>query len=99
MYYALRSIFGEGILFILCTTQYFRGVDTIHTMHYVVFSRSGYYLYYALCSIFGEWILFILCTTQYLRGVDTFCTMPTQYFREVDAFYTVYFAVFSRGGY
>ena len=27
----LRSNFGGWILFILCTTQYFRGVDTIYT--------------------------------------------------------------------
>ena len=26
LYYALRGIFGGWILFILCTTQYFRGV-------------------------------------------------------------------------
>ena len=99
LYYVLRSVFGEQILFVQCTTQYFRGVDTICTMHYavfsgvdtictmhyVVFSGGGYYLYYALRSIFGGWILFILCTTQYFRGVNTI--------------YTMHYAVFSGGGY
>ena len=46
-------------LFILCTAQYFRGVDTIYTMHHVVFSGGGYGVYYALRSIFGGWILSI----------------------------------------
>ena len=54
VYYALRSIFGGWILFMLCTTQYFRGMDTIYTMYYdVVFLGGEYYLYYALRSIFG----------------------------------------------
>ena len=38
IYYALRGIFGGRILIILCTTKYFRGVDTLYTMHYVIFS-------------------------------------------------------------
>ena len=83
LYFALRSIFGGWILFVLCTTknfrgwilfvkcttQYFRGVDTICNMHYAVFSGGRYYLYHDLRSIFGGWILFILCTTQYFRGL------------------------------
>ena len=40
------------MLFILCTTQYFRVVDTFYTMHYAVFSRGGCYLYHTLRSIF-----------------------------------------------
>ena len=69
--------------------QYFRGADTISTMHYAVFSGDGYYLYYALavfsgdgyyfyyalCSIFGGWILFLLCTMQYIRREDNFYAM------------------------
>ena len=61
LYYALRSIFGGRILFILCITQYFREVDTIFTMQYAVFSGDEYYLYYALRSIF--------------RGADIIYTM------------------------
>ena len=53
LYYALRTDFGEWMLFILCITQYVRGVDTIYTMHYAVFSGGGYYLFYTLRSIFG----------------------------------------------
>ena len=41
LYFALRSIFGGWILSILCATQCFRGVDTIYTIHYVVFSGDG----------------------------------------------------------
>ena len=100
LYYALRSNFSGLILFILCTTQYirgmmntillctaqyFRGVDTIYTMPYAVFLVSEYYLYNTLRSIFGGWILFILCTMQYFRWVDTI--------------YTMHYAVFSGGGY
>ena len=38
----------------------FRGVDTIYTMHYAVYSGGEYNIYYALRSIFRGWILFIL---------------------------------------
>ena len=75
LYYALRILFRGWILFVLCTTQYFQGVDTICTMHYAVFSVGGYNLYYALCSIFRRWILFVLCSTQYFQEVDTICFM------------------------
>ena len=37
---ALCSTFGGCILFILGTTQYFRGLDIVYTMHYAVFSVS-----------------------------------------------------------
>ena len=108
-YYALRSIFEGRIPFILCTTQYFSRVKYYSSMHNAVLTGSGDYLYYALRSIFGQWILiilclrsifgewfmFILCTTQYFRG--RICT--TQCFRRVDSIYTMYYAVFSRGGY
>ena len=64
--YTLRSIFGEWIIFVLYTRQYFREVDIVYTMnyetfsgvkyfytkHYVVFSGGKYYLYYALRCIF-----------------------------------------------
>ena len=73
--YALQSIFGEWRLFILCTTQYFRGVD--------------YNLYYVLRSIFEGRILFILCTTQYFRGVDTIHTMHFVVFQR-SGFYLYY---------
>ena len=46
IYQALRSIFRGPTLFILCTTQNFRGMDTICTMHYTVFSwvdTKGYW--------------------------------------------------------
>ena len=79
LYYALRSIFGGWILFVvctshsfwgwilfvLCTLQYFQRVNIVCTMHYAVFSGGGYYLYYALCSIFRGRILFVLFITQY----------------------------------
>ena len=52
LYYALPSIFGGWILYILCITQYIREADTIYTMYYVEFSGGGNYLYYALRSIF-----------------------------------------------
>ena len=66
-YYALRSILGGKTLFILWTTLYFRGVnsilkmyyaavfsgvDTVYTKHYVIFPGDEYYLYYALRKIF-----------------------------------------------
>ena len=88
LYDAPRSVFGVCILFILCTTQNFWGLDTIHTMDYAgfsggryeVFSGCGYDLYYALRSIFGGSRIFILCTTQYFRRVDTICTMYHEVF-------------------
>ena len=43
--------------------EVFWAVDTILTMHYVIFSGGGYYSYYALSSIFREWVIFIVCTT------------------------------------
>jgi len=112
-YYALRGIFVEWILFILCTSQYFRGVDPICTMHYAVFSGDGYYLYYALDSIFGGWILLyhplrsifrgwillILFSTQYFGEWTLFILCTTQYFRRVDTIYTMYYAVFAGSGY
>ena len=39
----VRSIFTGWILPILYTTQYFRSVDTIYTIHYAVFLGGGYY--------------------------------------------------------
>ena len=37
LYYTLRIIFWGWILFILCNTQYLRGVNNIYTINYVVF--------------------------------------------------------------
>ena len=54
LYAALRSIFWGWTLFILCTTYYFRGVDTIYIMHYVVFSAGGYILYQGLRNIHAD---------------------------------------------
>ena len=73
------------MLFIPCTTQYFWVVDTIYTMHYVVFLGGGFYIYYALRSIFGGRMLYILCTTHHFRVVDTR--------------YTIQYAVFLDGGF
>ena len=53
----------------------FRGVDTINTIHYAVFSVGQEYLFHALSSIFGGSILFLRCTTQYFRRIDTICMM------------------------
>ena len=52
LYHALDSIFGGWILFILCSTQYIRVVDTIYTMHHAVFSGGDtiYTMYYAIFS-------------------------------------------------
>ena len=68
LYYVHRSVFGGSILctpyiinyvifsgsnaFIQCATFYFRGVNTIVTMHNVVFTGGKYYLYDAQRSIF-----------------------------------------------
>ena len=56
LYYTLRSIFGEWILFVLYTRKYLReiiytmnyaifsGVRYFYTMHYIVFSGGKYHL-------------------------------------------------------
>jgi len=59
-------------MLILFTTQYFRGVYIIYTMHYAVFFWV---------DTFGGYILFVLCTTQYFRGMDTIYTMHYPVFR------------------
>ena len=76
---------------ILCNTQYFRGVDTIYTVQYAVFSGSGYYLYYAIRSIFegGYYLYHAIRSILYI----------TQCFRGVDTIYTVKYAEFSDAGY
>ena len=68
LYYALRSIFRGQIIFILCTSWYFRTINTFYTrycretinfytMQYVVFSDDEYSLYNGLRSIFGGRLL------------------------------------------
>jgi len=37
-------MFAGLILFILCITQYFRGVDTTYSIHFAVFSGGEYNL-------------------------------------------------------
>ena len=99
LYFALRSISGGRIIFMLYSTQYIWGADTIYTMHYAVFCGVHtiyavyyavflgvpYYLYYALRSIFAVWILLILYTTPCFWGADNI--------------YTMHYAVFLVGGY
>ena len=98
MYYALRSIFGGWILFILCNTQYsrwsifdilrtaqyFRRVDIIYTTHYTVFSGVGYYLYNAIRS-------FKLVDIRYTKDCAVFMLMDTAC--------TTHYTVFSGDGY
>jgi len=54
LYHALRSIFGGWIIFVQCTTQYFRRANTIYITHYVVFSGGRYYLYYEYAIFSGD---------------------------------------------
>ena len=70
------------------------GLDTLYTLHYEVFTGGGYYLNYALRSIFGSWILFILHTTQYFREVDTIYSMYYAFFWKLDTIYTMHHVVF-----
>jgi len=104
LYYALCSIFGEWILFILCTTQYFRGVhriytiptqyfrgvDTIYTINCIVFSGGGYALHNILES--GFYLYYVL--RSFIRDWILFIICTSKYFRGVDFIYTMYYVVF-----
>ena len=113
-HYALRSIFGGCILNDSCTTLYFRGANTMYTIHYVVYSGDEYYLYYALRSIFGAkyylsfilrsmyfggWILLLFALRRILGRRLLFILCTTQYFRAANTMYTMHYAVFSGGEY
>jgi len=58
----------------LCTTQYFWGVDAIYS---------------ALISTFGACILFILWIMQYFRGVDIIYSIYYAVFSRVNTIYTM----------
>ena len=113
LYYALHSIFGGWILFILCTTEYFRGLDTIYTMYYAVFWRVntiypmyytvfsgvGYYLYYVLRSILaGEYCSYYVQHSIF-EGLIQFILCTTEHFLMVNTFYTMHYTIFSGVGY
>ena len=81
-------------MLILYDTQHFRGVDTINTKQYAVFSGGRYCLYNTIRSIFGRSILFIN-NAQHLGGTILFILSNTKYFRGFDTTYTKQYEVFS----
>ena len=71
-------------------------MDTIYTLHDVVFSRIDYYSHNALGRIFGAWIVFLLCTIFLGGGLIVFILCTTQYIRGMNSIDTMHYAVFLR---
>ena len=66
----MRSISVGSIMFIVSTTQNFRGIHTPYSRQYAVFSGCRYCFYYPIRSIFEGWILLIISNAQYFGMVD-----------------------------
>lgn len=62
---------GSGILYILCTMQYFRGDE--YYLHYALRSFFGIRMLFLLCirNISGRWILYILYYVVF-SGIEYF---------------------------